>query len=187
MPTERILPHPQIVDNPRYTREQARNGGIVSGASRRFKASNRHAEMRRLHSLGLYSLTEIASRLGCHVSTVSRVLRGIIRTCLTAAETAAHAIAYPLETAPTKAPLRELTPYSGSKSKSARPKPKKKAWNFYTGKWADYFRRKFGQARPEREKTIAEQKQWHGWIEAMCPGQCCPVCGIALPRTEGDL
>ena len=92
----------QIVDNPRhYTRENRINGGIVSGATRRFEARNRHAQIRSLRAQG-QTLRQIASAVGYHASTVSRVLSGVIRTCLNRAET--------LALGPLKRVLRELSP-----------------------------------------------------------------------------
>ena len=102
------LPQPQIVDNlPRhYTREQARNGGILRGAAQRFQARDRHAEVRRLRTLG-YSLRRIAAIVGNHFTTVSRILSGKIRTCLTRSETLAAKV------------LRQLTPPLPNRTQSA--------------------------------------------------------------------
>ena len=78
----------------RHTREQKRIGGIRSGATRRFKARNCHARIRTLHRDGL-SQVAIAREVGYSQPTVSRVLRGVIRTCLTLAETISKTVAYP--------------------------------------------------------------------------------------------
>ena len=76
--------------NPRsyYTLEQARIGGIRSGDARRFAARNRHAEVRRLHRGGK-SQTAIARLTGYSQATVSRILSGIIKTCLNLIESIA--------------------------------------------------------------------------------------------------
>ena len=70
--------------------------GQYSGATRRYKAQDKHRLVRYYHSLR-YSQRLIARLVGYHQSTVSRILRGIIRTCLNRAETLAGINAYPLE------------------------------------------------------------------------------------------
>ena len=62
-----------------YTLDQARHGGQKSGRVRREKAAARHRRIFRLRSEGR-SLREIASLVGCHYTTVSRLLNGHIRT-----------------------------------------------------------------------------------------------------------
>ena len=62
-----------------YTLEQARAGGLKSGEARRIKAAPLHREIKQLRNSGL-GCREIARRLGCAHSTVSRLLRGVIRT-----------------------------------------------------------------------------------------------------------
>ena len=112
------LHHRQIVDNPRrYTRQEARNGGIVSGASRRFEARNRHAEIRRLRAMGR-TLRQIAGQVGYHASTVSRILSGKIRTCLNRAETLATTVLRELSPTPPMIPptpkrRRRFDPFGG--------------------------------------------------------------------------
>ena len=71
----------------RYTRQQARIGGIRSGATRRFNSRNRHAEIRRLHAKGL-TQAAIAAAVGYSQGTVSKIIRGVIKTCLSLAESA---------------------------------------------------------------------------------------------------
>ena len=106
--TTRISPNP-IVDNlHRYTREQRQAGGRIRGEQKRIEARPRHAEIRRLYAEGC-SQAEIARQVHYHPSTVSRVLRGIIRTCLTLAETAANSLAYPLEKLRQPGLLRKLS------------------------------------------------------------------------------
>ena len=185
-----ILSETPIVDNPpRYTREQRQAGGRIRGEQRRLEARPRHAEIRRLHAEGC-SQAEIARQIHYHPSTVSRVLRGIIRTCLTAAETAAKIIAYPLESIRRQGVLRKLSYAQGSKSKSVafgRKRTLKKAWNFYKGKWAGYFRQKFSQLDPAQAEGV-DFRAWHMGIELGIPvDQCCPVCGIQpMQREAGD-
>ena len=72
-----------------YTLEQARIGGIRSGATRRFNARERHAKVRQLRAEGL-SLRAIALVVGYSAATCSRILNGKIRTCLSRSETVAQ-------------------------------------------------------------------------------------------------
>ena len=64
-----------------YTLEQARIGGIRSGATRRFQAREQHEEVRALRTQGR-SLRDIARIVGYHASTVSSITAGHIRSCL---------------------------------------------------------------------------------------------------------
>ena len=132
----------------RYTRAQARIGGIRSGAARRLRARDRHALVRKLHARGS-TQASIADATGYSQSTISRVLRGVIRTCLTAAETAIGAIAYPI--------MREVSLESVSVVRDSPRKPeskigirarsgKRKRWNWYRGKWGGFFKAKHGLA-----------------------------------------
>ena len=58
-----------------YTLEQARIGGIRSGATRRFQAREQHEEVRALRTQGR-SLRDIARIAGYHAPTVSRITVG---------------------------------------------------------------------------------------------------------------
>ena len=58
-----------------YTPEQARIGGIRSGAPRRFQVRDRHQEVRALRTQGR-SLRDIARIAGYHAPTVSRITAG---------------------------------------------------------------------------------------------------------------
>ena len=161
----------KTVDN-RYTQSQARVGGILSGASRRFNARNRHAQVRALRREG-YTLRRIAATVGYHLSTVSRILSGTIKTCLTHAET--------LASGPLKQVLREVTPtpevQGATSPKPARKPPQKrrKRWNFYRGKWATYFRTKFA---PE---SASDKEQGCSWCFSFwgLPQEVCGCCGLA--------
>ena len=107
MPITATLPH-RNVDNPprRYTRSQNRAGGRISGETRRLRSHPWHRLARRLYRNGKgCNYSQIARALGRHASTVSRLLRGIIKTLLDAAEIAAGVNPYP---AATDTPLREL-------------------------------------------------------------------------------
>ena len=72
-----------------YTLEQAQIGGIRSGATRRFRARNRHAQVRAMDRKGKTQAV-IASLLGYSQPTVSRILSGAIRTCLNLRESVKH-------------------------------------------------------------------------------------------------
>lgn len=186
MSSQISLHHQRIVDNPhpRYTREQCQAGGRIRGEQKRFEARPRHAEIRRLHARG-YSQAEIARQVHYHPSTVSRVLRGLIRTCLSLAETAARITAYPLQKLRQPGVLHKLTPYSEGKSKSPTIRRKKRPWNYFRGKWAGYFRWKFGQPDPAQ---AVDFRVWHMGIESRIPiDKYCPVCGIKpMERQAGD-
>lgn len=179
------LPKSQSVDKPCYTRAQARNGGILSGASRRFQVRNRHAQVRALSSAGL-SRSQIAAEVGYHVSTVGRILTGAIGTCLTRAETLAsgvlprvvHELTHVqkvLSTSPSTVALKPVL------------KRKKPRWNFFRGKWAAYFRRKHGDDVPDTPVKAPSNIWWYGpkpYPPDICEcslriiwGQCCPCCG----------
>ena len=175
-----ISPNPIVDNTHRYTREQCQAGGRIRGEQRRFEARPRHAEIRRLHAAG-YSQAEISRQVHYHRSTVSRVLRGIIRTTLTVAETAARITAYPLEKLRQPALLRKLTPTPGSKGSSPTIRRKKRAWNFYKGRWASYFRWKFKQQ--EVSDDTFSQADWHlrQKINAAAWGFGICVCGLAKP------
>ena len=62
-----------------YTLAQAQHGGQKSGRVRRSKAHDRHARIFSLRDQGL-GIRAIARVVGCAASTVSRVLRGIIKS-----------------------------------------------------------------------------------------------------------
>ena len=196
-----ISPNPIVDNGHRYTREQCQAGGRIRGEQRRFEARPRHAEIRRLYAAGC-SQAAIARQVHYHPSTVSRVLRGIIRTTLTVAETAARIIAYPLEKLRQPGLLRELTPCSVVKGSSPTIRRKKRAWNFYKGKWASYYRWKFKQQEVgEVSDDTFSQADWHlrqkinaaAWGFGICvcglahcnPVQCCPMCG-GKPRAVTD-
>ena len=166
-----------------FSRAQARVGGIRSGAARRFKVRDHHAQVRLLHSQG-FSQSQIAARVGYCRSTISRLLRGKIRTCLTAAETAAQAVAYPL--------LREVSfvvKYSSATlpQRAATPsrKRRKPRWNWFKGSWGDYFREKFAREKLDRQRFEERQEALleAGGIRCYCgyvmegPPQACPMCG----------
>ena len=179
--------HPSLTVDNCYTRAQARVGGILSGASRRFNARNRHAAVRSLAREGL-SRRRISAEVGYNVSTVSRILSGVIRTCLTRAET--------LASGPLKRVLRELTNtpvVQGATHRKPSRKPaqrRRKRWNYFKGKWGDRFRAKFGAA----QHNLFEQSSWPGKERGYCPWclrtlgrQVCPCCGLALPRPRAAL
>ena len=195
----------QIVDNPhRYTREQRQAGGRIRGEQKRFEARPRHAEIRRLYAEGC-SQAQISRRVHYHPSTVSRVLRGIIRTCLTAAETTAKIIAYPLEKLRQPGLLRKLTPCPVSKGPSPTIRRKKRPWNYFRGKWGSYFRSKFKQREVSEVSEVSDDTfslaDWHqrqeidaaAWGFGICkcgmahynPVQCCAMCGRE-PRAVTD-
>ena len=194
--TAATISRQRIVDNTqRYTREQRQAGGRIRGEQKRIEARPRHAEIRRLYAEGC-SQAEIARQVHYHPSTVSRVLRGIIRTCLTLAETADKIIAYPLESIRRQGVLRKLSYAPVGKSTFPTIRRKKRAWNFYKGKWASYFRWKFKQ-REVSEVTFSVA-DWHQLqeIDANSLGlgicecglarystvHCCPMCG----RQKGE-
>ena len=85
--------HTQTNDNSQadnghiYSADQRRIGGIRSGAARRFKTRDRQAAIRAYRDSGM-TQQQIAETVGCHQSTVSRVLNGVIKTVLSHAETA---------------------------------------------------------------------------------------------------
>ena len=167
MTTARI-PHPQIVDNPRYTREQARNGGIVSGASRRFAARDPHAQVRSLRLQGL-SLRRIAALTGYHFSTVSRILSGKIRTCLNRAET--------LALGPLKRVLRELSPTPPIRTQT----PKRRRFDPFAGGVPTLGDRRYagfmaGVKLYDSANAVNIPKCVCGF-EIMRPIQICPMCG----------
>lgn len=117
-----------------YTIPQCRAGGRISGESRRYLVLGRHAQVRELHHAG-HSNGMIARITGYHRSTVGRILRGIIRTCLTAWETAKRAIAYPLR----HNHLSHLYKDCSRNTPSARPKKRRKrrpASEWIKAKWA---------------------------------------------------
>ena len=201
MTTDTVTASPIVDNTHQYTRKQCQAGGRIRGEQRRFEARPRHAEIRRLYADGC-SQAVIARQVHYHPSTVSRVLRGIIHTCLTLAETAAKITAYPLQKLRQPGVLRKLTPYSVSKSKSPTIRRKKKAWNYFKGKWASYFRSKFKQQEvSEVTDDTFSQADWHqlqeidaaAWGFGICvcglahcnPVQCCAMCG-RKPRAVTD-
>ena len=194
----RSIPDTPTVDNYfRYTQEQRQAGGRIRGEQKRLQSRPRHAEVRRLHSQG-YTQSEIARQVQYHRSTVSRILRGVIRTCLTASETAAHAVPYPLARVRESTALRKLFPSPVSTGESPtigparRPKSRtKKPWNFFKGRWADCFRRKFSQLPDDlaldadRWRLTQEQHARDRGLGICLCGlahvsltQCCPLCGL---------
>ena len=78
----------------RYTRSQAQAGGRISGETRRLQSRERHAQVRALYHRG-WTQIRIAVKTGYAQSTISRILNGVIRTCLTARETIARIAPYP--------------------------------------------------------------------------------------------
>ena len=196
MSTTKSLTQSTILDNAfsRYSRTRCQAGGRIRREIQRQRNSLRDKRIRLLHHRGL-TFTAIAREVGLHRTTVSRLLRGIIRTCLDAADTAANVIAYPLAGA-----VRKLTPTQvvrvSTETASPTPvrrKPRKagkgKPWNFYKGAWAGYFRRKHGQPDPEPkpEPETWEERQYVAGV-ASGLGRCgcglarhsiqvCPMCG----------
>ena len=69
------------------TNYNASVGGIIARANQRFSNRFRDAYILERRADGL-SLREIAQEVGIHFTTVSRILSGKIRSCLTAAQTA---------------------------------------------------------------------------------------------------
>ena len=168
-----------------YSRQQATVGGILSGAARRFKARGRHALVRSLHQDG-FSQTAIAREVGYSQPTVSRVLRGLIRTCLTAAETVAKAVAYPLSSEA----IRELTPTPkvlstrpAKPSRKASPK-RKKRWNWFKGKWGDHYRRKFAAKSLDRPTPVPDGTCECGFFGYFLGGDPCAMCGRDYPAWD---
>ena len=169
MATPQIIAHPRIVDNPlsapnprRYTREQARIGGIRSGAPRRFLARHVHAEIVRLNRLGVHKRT-IAHRVGRALSTVYDVLSGKIRRCLTAAESALLG--------PWK-PRRQSRPLTHSGELTIR-NPSILIDSNNKGKQRDY---------PRTQQVTDGLPCYCGFVRPRRP-QPCPVCGRRLYET----
>ncbi len=133
--TNQTLSRYWIVDNPRrYPRHRKQAGGRISGETRRRIAQPWHKAARRLYRGGKgCNFSQIARVLGRHVSTVSRLLRGIIRTLLDAEETAAGVNPYPAARPGQSPPLRELYQrHSGEVSRpwTRRKRREKRPWNW---------------------------------------------------------
>ena len=162
-----IVHRHQSVDNaPRYTKSQAAAGGRISGECRRRKAAERHAEVRRLRREGL-TLRAISDLTRYAISTVSRILTGVIASCLTVPES----MATPWKPAPQPAGLRELnygTQLTGAGGFRAR------------------LRRRAGKLRPHQPEThdgpACTVCRGRGWLT-----QVCPCCGRADPAPFREL
>ena len=111
----------------RYTREQCRAGGRISGETRRRNVRDRHAHVRRLH-FAKHSNASIARILGYHRSTIGRILKGAIRTVHTLAERTAGTLAYPLRRAVSYLPLTKHCSRNTATKKGRRNR-KYTAWD----------------------------------------------------------
>ena len=80
-PPKSVPPIPSTQPRQHYTLEQAHIGGIRSGATRRFQARDRRQEVRGLRTQGRI-LRDMARIVGYHFSTVSRIIAGLILSCL---------------------------------------------------------------------------------------------------------
>ena len=185
--------HPSIiVDNPRrYTRQQARAGGRIGGETRRRQAHPWHKLARRLYRNGKgLNFSQIARALGRHASTVSRLLRGIIKTLLDAAEIAVGVNPYP---AATNTPLRELFYTPRDKVPSAwRPasRRRKRRWNWCNADCAKEHRHWYSRFQWQDRPTEATATNPVDGVRCRCEfvmkstAQVCPMCGRQYREPE---
>ncbi len=183
MTTDTNIPHCLIVDKSRrYTRTQARAGGRISGETRRRRSHPWHRLARRLYrnSKGC-NYSQIARALGRHVSTVSRVLRGVIKTLLDASEIAAGVRPYPAGSA-TKTPPLARTVYTPVVQVPARGKSRRRSrWNWCKEDCARDHRHWYSRWQWANQQENAPSSV--NGVRCRClfvmesTAQVCPMCG----------
>ena len=161
-----------------YTIPQCRAGGRISGESRRYLVRGRHAEVRELHHAG-HSNGMIARITGYHRSTVGRILKGIIRTCLTAWEATTKAIAYPLRHV-----LKNLTLSKDcSRNTPSRPAPKvRRKSNKPAPAWLWWRWKIERMSRPDLLRALEQgdrddKRRCEGIHAGLVGAATCPYCG----------
>ena len=176
-----------------YTLAQAHIGGIRSGATRRFRVRNLHAKVRAMDRKGK-TQTQIANLLGYNQSTVSRILSGIIRSCLNLREslknTARKAtLAIRQRKAAAKLAAKEAMREQSEYSKRVKPVAKKSRFGkvnaarnhalryFYWNKGQEKKRAEAQAAARERDKDVPVKTCLGCGFQKHLDRQPCPMCG----------
>ena len=167
--TNRIISRSLSVDNrSKYTRQQCRAGGRISGEVRRYRASHKHAEVRRLRTEGL-SQRAIAALTGYSQGTVSRILKGVIRTCLTVGESLMN----PWKPQPKSRAMREVNPPGDSFLSRARGRTARELKTPFRSRLKAAYRALNAERDPRKCRLCNDR----GWKT-----QVCPMCGRADTR-----
>ena len=158
------------------TPTQRRVGGLNSGATRRLNNQSRDKRIRKLDAPGTRTQSLIAQVVGCSQSTVSRVLRGVTRTCLDLADTLASINPYPRA----KAIMHEVSVTTGvsvvkAVARMIKRVRGKKRWNFCRLDCQKEHRHHYGPRQP----APVEQPHLHRWVWFF-NGMICPEDGYCI-------